>query len=65
MITNAPWFVPNELLHRDLRMPTMRQEIVRHTKLNNERSKKSRQSATPKKQNATGLNLITVIKTTV
>lgn len=32
MLTNAPWFVPNELLHRDLRMPTVKQEIERYIK---------------------------------
>lgn len=37
MITNAPWFVPNELLHRDLRIPTVKEEIVRHTKSYKER----------------------------
>ena len=26
-ITNAPWFVPNEALHRDLNMPTVKEEI--------------------------------------
>jgi hypothetical protein len=37
MITNAPWFVPNELLHRDLRQPTVKQEIIRHTRTYKER----------------------------
>lgn len=37
MLTNAPWFVPNELLHRDLRMPTVKNEILRHTKSYKER----------------------------
>ncbi|CAG5014895.1 unnamed protein product [Parnassius apollo] len=32
MITNAPWYVPNELLHHDLRLPTVKQEILRHTR---------------------------------
>lgn len=27
MVTNAPWYVSNEILHRDLKIPTVQQEI--------------------------------------
>ena len=29
MATNAPWYVPNHVLHSDLQMPTIREEISR------------------------------------
>lgn len=32
IITDAPWFVPNEVLHRDLNMNTVIQEIAKHAK---------------------------------
>jgi len=28
-IVNAPWYIPNKLLHTDLRMPTVREEITK------------------------------------
>ncbi|CAG4946647.1 unnamed protein product [Parnassius apollo] len=37
MITNAPWYVPNELLHHDLCLPIVKQEIIRHTRTYKER----------------------------
>ncbi|CAG5024961.1 unnamed protein product [Parnassius apollo] len=37
MITNAPWYVPNEFLHHDLRLYTVKQEILRHTRTYKER----------------------------
>lgn len=39
IITNAPWFVPNEQLHHDLRIPTVIQEITLHAKNHEERLK--------------------------
>lgn len=30
-ICNAPWYIPNELIHRDLQMPTVKEEIVKHS----------------------------------
>jgi hypothetical protein len=32
LITNAPWFVPNELIHNDLKIPPVKDEIVNYTK---------------------------------
>ena len=29
MVTNAPWYVPNRVLHSDLQIPTIREEITR------------------------------------
>ena len=29
MVTNAPWYVPNHVLHSDLQIPTIREEITR------------------------------------
>ena len=29
MVTNAPWYVHNHVLHTDLQMPTIREEITR------------------------------------
>ena len=29
MATNAPWYVPNQVLHKDLHIPTIRDEIAR------------------------------------
>ena len=29
MVTNAPWYVPNHVLHTDLQMQTIREEITR------------------------------------
>ena len=29
MATNAPWYVPNQVLHKDLQIPTIRDEIAR------------------------------------
>ena len=29
MVTNAPWYVPNHMLHSDLQIPTIREEITR------------------------------------
>ena len=31
MVTNAPWYVPNHVLHSDLQVPTIREEITRHS----------------------------------
>ena len=28
-IVNAPWYIPNKLLHTDLQMPTVREEITK------------------------------------
>ena len=28
-MVNAPWYVPNKLLHTDLQMPTIREEITK------------------------------------
>ena len=28
-IVNAPWYIPNKLLHTDLQMPTIREEITK------------------------------------
>ena len=30
-ITNAPWYVPNRVLHTDLMITTIREEITRHS----------------------------------
>src|SRR5215469_6778058 len=29
MVTDAPWYVPNRVLHTDLQLPTVREEITR------------------------------------
>jgi hypothetical protein len=29
MVTNAPWSIPNHVLHNDLQIPTIREEIAR------------------------------------
>jgi hypothetical protein len=29
MATNAPWYVPNHVIHTDLQIPTVREEITR------------------------------------
>jgi hypothetical protein len=29
MVTKAPWYIPNHVLHTDLQMPTIREEITR------------------------------------
>ena len=29
LATNAPWYVPNQVHHTDLQMPTIREEITR------------------------------------
>ena len=29
MVTNAPWYIPNHVLHTDLQIPTIREEITR------------------------------------
>jgi murein L,D-transpeptidase YcbB/YkuD len=29
MVTNAPWYVPNHVIHTDLQIPTVRDEITR------------------------------------
>jgi len=29
MVTNAPWYIPNHVLHTDLLIPTIREEITR------------------------------------
>ena len=29
-ITNAPWYIPNSILHTDLLIPTVREEITKH-----------------------------------
>ena len=28
-MVNAPWYIPNKLLHTDLQMPTIREEITK------------------------------------
>ena len=28
-MVNAPWYIPNKLLHTDLQMPTVREEITK------------------------------------
>jgi len=28
MVTNAPWYIPNHVLHTDLQIPTIREEIT-------------------------------------
>ena len=28
MVTNAPWYIPNHVLHTDLQIPTIRKEIT-------------------------------------
>lgn len=37
ILTNAPWFVTNEILHRDLDMPLVNEEIVIRTRKCRER----------------------------
>jgi hypothetical protein len=29
-IVNAPWYVPNSILHADLSIPTIREEVTKH-----------------------------------
>jgi len=29
LLTNVPWYVPNHVLHSDLQIPTIREEITR------------------------------------
>ena len=30
IITNAPWYVTSETIHRDFRIPTIKEEIIKH-----------------------------------
>ena len=36
-IVNAPWYIPNKLLHTDLQIPTIREEVTKFS--NNHRAK--------------------------
>jgi hypothetical protein len=31
MIVDAPWYVPNTIIHRDLQIPTVKEEIRRYS----------------------------------